>query len=484
MANLGANVFTAHTPITLGRLRNGPAADVARTARDSSVAPKYYFSGARYDTDLGGNETTRIPHCPPVVLFECQWRSAFSAIVEASVADANAAHNAATAAPGGAGAAAFDEAAARAAAAGLPSNRLEAIAIGAVHTTLVASYSVTDAELRPVESNNALLALVSPAGAADTPAYAALLRTATSGWIVQLASGHTGGDITGQEQVMLDAAPLTADEVELAFALMAMAQAAPVRAGAQLYEDGHHYHSDAEGSARHKAIEREVMGRVSGPVRNVWRANLMMFRNAVWHAGVHPVAENFLQTMAEDNDMPDRLDATGYGSMSVGLPAQEDLFRRAGSYLACHKQVAQTAKAHGHEVSLAQVEAAVRALGGIPRRGALPAQRPELPGMPAAGWPVGCDTRAKALKLFLQPFLDSAEPVAAWLFSYYKEICSRAGIRANSQEGSLLRSYSLKRALANYLGEANRASEMFAARARFVRSEGEKGKLENYKGEA
>jgi hypothetical protein len=279
-------------------------------------------------------------------------------------------------------------------------------------------------------------------------------------------------------------AAMSEAEAELAYALFSMGQAAPVRAGAQLFTDAHHYHSDPDSSARHRAIEREVIGRLSTEARNLWRANVMVLRNAVWHAAIHPVNTGLLQLLAEDADMPARLDATGYGSMSVGLPAQEDLFSRAGSYTAVYNQVLQTATAHGHTVSIADLTATVLALSALPRRGALPAQRPALPGQPAAPWPAGCNTRAKALKAFLEPALNKAEPVAAWMFGFYKEICARAGIRASSQEGSLLRSYSLKRAVANYLGEANRAQEMFSARARYIRTEAEKGNLENYTGNA
>jgi hypothetical protein len=263
-----------------------------------------------------------------------------------------------------------------------------------------------------------------------------------------------------------------------------MGQVAPVRAGAQLFEDGHHYHSDGDGSARHRAIEKEVLGRITDPAKNLWRANTMLLRNAIWHAGIHFVSADLLQTWAEDNDMPERLDATGYGSMSVGLPAQEDLFRRAGSYVAVKNQVLQTATAQGHVLSLKILEDTVTALAALPRRGGLPLNRPDLPGNAAGPWPAGCDTRAKALKLFLLPVLNTAEPVAAWMFGFYREICARAGIRASSQEGSLLRSHSLKKAVSNYLGEANRATEMYSAYARYIRAEGEKGNLEKYSGSA
>jgi len=484
MANLDANVFTRHTQITLGTLRNGLAADVARTARNSSVAAKYYFSGPRFRAALRGNGPNRNPPCPAIVIFEAQWRSALSTIVEASVADGLAAHNAAAGVGLGAVVGHFDADAARIAAEALPLNRIEAIAIGAARTAFVASYNIVQLDLRTTESCDPMLVLEPPVAAADNAAYVALMRTATRGWTVALASRNNAGAATAIELVMLNAAALTTDEVELAFGIMALGQAALVRAGAQLYEDGHHYHSDAEGSSRHKAIEKEVTGKLTSGARNLWRANMMALRNAIWHAACHPVLEDVMQQLAEDPDIAGRLDATGYGSMSVGLPAQEDLFNRAGSYVAAFKQVVQTATAHGHEVSITKLTDTVTALSGLTRRGALVGMRPELPGKPEAPWPAGCNTRAKALKLYLEPALDLAEPVASWMFGFFREICSRNSIRASSQEGSLLRSYSLKRAVANYLGEANRASEMYAARARFIRAQGEMGNLEKYAGTA
>merc|ERR1712038_1419043 len=134
------NVFTNHTQITLGFLRNGAANDVARTARDYSLAAKYHYSSIRYAAALAGNEATRDPACPDIVIFEANAREAFHTIVEAAVADAYAAH--AAAAGANAGAAPFDEDAARTAAAASAPNRLEAIAIGAVRTSLARSYRI------------------------------------------------------------------------------------------------------------------------------------------------------------------------------------------------------------------------------------------------------------------------------------------------------------------------------------------------------
>jgi hypothetical protein len=305
-----------------------------------------------------------------------------------------------------------------------------------------------------------------------------------SGWKIEVASGTTAGNLSAGESNAINMVPLTSDEVDLAYALFSMGQVAPVRAGAQLYASGHHYLSDPASSARCRAIETETLVGVGEAAMNIWRANTPMLRNVVWHAGPHVVKTEILEAMAEDPDMPARLDKTGYGSMSVGLPAQEDLFNRAGSFRAVYDQVRQTAIAHNHTISLDDLFATVAALQELPRNAALPANRPDLPNLPSAPWPPGCDTRAKALKIFLEPALDAAEPVAAWMFGFYKEICARAGVRANSLEGSLLRSYSLKRAVANYIGEANRAQEMYAARSRYMRAQADEGFLETYTGSA
>jgi hypothetical protein len=486
MTTLNANVFANHTSVVLGRLRNGAAADVARTARESSIPAKYYYSGIRYSSALRGNPAERRAPCPDTVIFEAQFRCALATLVEANVDDARAAYNAAITGASGSGPPPFDVDAARTSAATSPALRLEAIALGGVRTSLVVSYEVTNAELRDTEAEQAILALDQPGPAADDAAYLVQVRQPTAGWGIKLRSDHTGASVTGAENVALRAAPLTADEADLAFGFMALGQVSPVRAGAQLFEDGHHYHSDTTASARHRANESEVISRLSTNARNVWRANLMMFRNAIWHAAIHAVLGETLQGLAEDPDMPERLDATGFGSFSVGLPAQEDLFRRANSYISVLNQVRQTAAAHGHSLSLDALTATVTALSTVGRgkTATLPPRRPALPENPEAAWPPGCNTRAKVLKLFLEPALTKAEPVAAWMFGYYREICSRAGIRPNSQEGSLMRSYSLKRAMGNYIGEANRAQEMYSARARFIRAQGEEGKLELYSGSA
>jgi len=482
MTTLNNNVFANHTSITLGSLRNGAAANVARTARDSSLAVKYHYTAIRWDAAFSGNAANLQVPCPDTVLFEANTREAFRTLVEASVEADRTTHAANTTQ----GAAIFDADVSRTAARASATNRLEAIALGAVRTSLVKSYHVVNADLRATESGPAILRVTAPAAAANDVDYATRMRSTTHDWEIGLVSGNGGTTMTDAEETCMTMTPLTAAEVDLAFALMSMGQVAPVRAGAQLFEDGHHYHSDGTSSARHVAIEREVLGKLTTDGRTIWKANTMLLRNVVWHASIHPIDSNVLIGLAEDADMPDRLDATGYGSFSVGLPAQEDLFNRAGSYIAVYNQVNQTATAHNHTISIAKLSATATALFAVGRGrgGTLPTLRPALPDLPEAAWPAGCDTRAKALKMFLEPALDAAEPVAAWMFGYYKEICSRTGIRTGTQEGSLLRSYSLKRAVANFLGEANRAQEMYSARARYIRTQSEAGALETYTGSA
>lgn len=485
MTTLKDDVFGNHAPVSLGRLRNGAASAVTRTARESSISAKYFYNGVRYREEIGGDASAFRTACPAIVLFEAQFRNTLYAIIEAAVEEGKAAHKAAQAAGGPTGGNPFDEAAARAQASASANNRLEAIAIGAARTSAVLSFEITAADLRATESSDCVFNVVAPAAYASEVAYLAAARTATAGWTVKLARNTTGSPATAAEKAALGAKALTADECDLAFAMMAIGQVSPVRAGAQLFTDGHHYLSDPAASARHRAIETEVMGGVSQGAKNLWTGNIMLLRNAVWHAAIHPIETGVLQSFAEDPNMPARLENTKFGSFSVGLPAQEDLFRRAGSYLAVLKQVGTTAADHGHEVSLDELRQTVIALGNIGRAGAsLPTNRPDLPGIPGGAWPNGCDTRAKVLRLYLEPALDKAEPVAAWLFGYYKSICERGGIRANSQEGSLLRSYSLKRAVTNHLAEAVRAQEMFSAVQRNLKAQGDEGKLSLYTGHA
>jgi hypothetical protein len=476
MANVNVANFANHTPVSISSLRNGAAADVTPSARESSIPAKFYYSGTRYFVGLRGNAATRQTECPAHLVVETQIRSAFATLVEGTVEERRVA----------AGGAAFDAGVVLAEERASANNRLTAIAIGAVHAAGVLSYELQAADLITSESVQPKLSLIAPPAAANDAAFAARDRLPERGWVIRSRAGNAAGALNPWETSAFTMAALSVDEVELAFGMMVIGQAAYVRAGAQLFADNHHYHSDADSSARHRAIEREVLGTLSAAAKAIWRANVMMLRNAVWHASIHSIVVAILKGFAEDEDMPERLDATGFGSMSVGLPAQEDLFNRAGSYLAVFTQVSKTAAAHGHVIDLPIVRTAVAALRPI-GRGAVagfPAQKPAWVGSPAAPWINGVDTRAKALKTYLLPILDDAEPVAAWMFSFYKEICTRASIRSGSTEGSLLRSYSLKRAIGAYLGEANAATEMFLARMRYVRAEGEKGNLETYNASA
>jgi len=206
-------------------------------------------------------------------------------------------------------------------------------------------------------------------------------------------------------------------------------------------------------------------------------------RKNIWHSGIHAILVSVLVGFARDSDISEKLRATGIGSMAIGLPAYEDVFKRAGSYLAVLTQVAPTAKSHTHTVTLKALTECVEVLKDLGRNGALPAQKPSWEGSPASAWAVGCNTRAKVLNAYLVPELDKAEPVVAWLFGYYKEMAEAAGLKRSTQAGSLLTSYSLQRAVQNYVGEANKATEMYAARAKFIKEQGKEGKLETYKAE-
>jgi len=480
MASLDENVFANHVSIVAGFLRNGPAAAVVRTARESAIAPKYHWNCPTYDAAYEG--ANGIAKLPVSILIDVCCRSAFVQIVQQRVVDAEAAHNVANA--GAAVPAVFDEDPVWTTATGDPTARLEAISIGSARAAAIVSFRIQPNDLVATETVAPIFVMVAPAAENDADRYRALIATATAGWRASLASGHARNAATKAEEVTFTFVPMTADESDLAFRLFSLGQAAPVRAGAQIFTDGHHYHGDETSSARHRAIENEVFTAASPSVALIWSANRQVIRNAVWHAAIHPINMTILQGFAEDPTVTDRLNATGYGSMSVGLPAQEDLFKRAAAYKAVLNAVGPVLTRHGHTVSMPNLNAAVTTLGGLPRLGALPANRPALPGLPEAAWPANCTTRANALNLFLTPYLEAAEPIAAWLYGFFTEICSDAQIRRNSAEGSLLRSYALRRAMANNIASVNEAQAMYRARARFVRVEAEKGNLETFQATA
>lgn len=518
MAQNIANVYTTHTPINLSSIRNGVVADITRTSRESSIAAKYYYNGIRWAANLAGDPAARITPCPATVVFEAQFRSALSCIVEATVAEAGRAHaalaanvalaaNAAAAAnapanvanqapagqggaaagagaggaqvaaaPGGAAQAAFDADAARGAARNVPANRLEAIALGAVRTSLVLGYNIADVDLRATERQLCNLELIAPAAAADADAYGVLMRDITRGWSIRTTANAPAAEVA----TMRDAPILSQAEAELAFALMSLGMAAPVRAGAQLFVDGHHYLSNAESTARHRAIEKEVFAHVSQPARDIWKANEQLFRNAVWHASIHSVSDVVLEQFAEDREICEKLMKTGYGSMAVGLPAKEDLIRRAEAYMTVYNQIIQTATAHGHTLNVTALRNRILTITNLPMRGVLQGAAPAELGLPQNVWPAEINSRAKAVKAYLEPMLNRAEPIVAWMFGFYKSICDDADIRPTSAEGSLLRSYSLRRAMQNYLGESNRAQTMYAARMKFLKAQASEGRLEVY----
>jgi hypothetical protein len=245
MATIQVDVFAQLTAVRAGVLRNGPASDVVRTARESSVAPKYHFQGLRHASSFDGNTASRDSALPVAILIDAQFRAALGRIVEQQVADAEAAHTAAAKAGAGAttggaaAAAAFDKDTAWAAAAASPGNRLEAIALGSVHAALVKSYVLVEGDLVATEVRPAVLTATPPAAATDATTFAAQEASINAGWAISLASGSNATGATRAELVMLNAAGLTALEAELAYALFSMGQAAPVRAGAQLFIDGH-----------------------------------------------------------------------------------------------------------------------------------------------------------------------------------------------------------------------------------------------------
>lgn len=274
--------------------------------------------------------------------------------------------------------------------------------------------------------------------------------------------------------------PLTAAEAEVAFYALAMGQSAPLRAGAQLYIDGHHYHSNPEASRRHAATEREVLGTATADASGLWRSNIGLFRDVIWHASVHPLEESRLTRWAEDPHIIELLAQTGYGTMSIGLPAVEDVVRRGDAYIALITAIAPSLAGAGHVLTTTNLTSTLAMIKKLPRHGNLSGRRPAFAGNPEGAWPTEVTTRADAITAYLEPVLRDAEPSIAWVYGYYSASLGGGGAVQAAGQSTLLDSYALRRAAGNYAASTLSGQTAWATRMRYVRNEADEGRLERY----
>jgi len=493
-----------------------------------------------------GVENARIPRCPNTFVVDAQIRCAFAVLVEAIVAEGRRAFAAGGAAGAGAGAGganagnagaqagagggngaqgnaganqggnnqganaggnagdqnavvggnnagnagqnvqanvpAFDATAARDAARADPKNRSAAIVLGAAHAAGTLSYRGTDGDFSPVETGPPILEFTPPAGAADDDAYTRLCSAAGSGWELSVASGNDRANLTPMEETALDMTALDDREASLAFCALVLGQAAPSRAGAELFKSGHHYLSDAASSRRHVTIANELFGKVSEESRTAWREDEARNRTLVWHSSVHFWRSDVLIEFAVRTQHVEAIKLSGFGSMAVGLPVVEDSLQRGRAYLAIEACTKTLLVSQGHKVGLTLLRDAVTVFEGIDPVADLAGDRPALIGQPAAPWPAGVIgmRRKQALVAFLDPLLARAEGPVAFMYGYFSAMCDATGVRSSSREGSLLRAWSLQNVAIRQVGMKTLGSNAYTNASRHDEENARKGMLRVY----
>lgn len=471
-AELGDEALVNVTNIDVGNLRNGVVGYIAKCQREASIPRCFFWGSPRHHDQWAGDAAGFHASLPGGFLIDVCVRSVFGQIVGDAVAVAQAA-NAAAAAP------AFNADAARDAAAGLAANRSTAIVLGAARAAVTKSYGIREDDLIPTERAGAIFEFVRPAAAADEAAYRARMETARHGWRARISSGRPLAAANPAEHAAMTMAPMTAPENEYAHMVYMIAIGSVTRAGSMLLTEDHHYSSATDKRRRHAAIESEVIGKFPATPVATFRAAGMDAKDLIWHKSVHPIATSLLTALAQAGDSAAKLgeEGAGFGSMTVGLPAEEDTINRAGSYLALLDTVGPMLANAGHTVALPGVVAALAFTRNAPRV-ALPANIPLSAILAPHVTDINIRSRRDAAKKVLLPMLDKAAPVAAWMFGYYRAIAEDMGIRANTPEGSLLRSYSLRKAMESNLPMASDAQEKHRLRKRAMRQAAEEGNLE------
>jgi hypothetical protein len=314
----------------------------------------------------------------------------------------------------------------------------------------------------------ALYDLNAPAALGDQAAYNAALATKTAGWTANLSSGNTAGGMTEEERTAQEMDRLTDVEREVSANFFILGTAAPPRAGAVHIKTTHHYLSDTDNRRRHLACEKQVRAAESPDARSWMAQDATIWRDMLWHKSIHPIKVEVLENLAASPTTAERLEASGYGAFAVGIPAQENFIARAGSYVAVRNATFDNIRASQSHVDFPKLMRMYAVFETMPRNiaGTVIA---EWPGKPAGMPPATVTTRKDAVMLWLKPELESCAARSAWMFGWYREVCSRLSIRTNSQEGSLLRSYSLRKAMETHMPMAAEGQNAYTAYVRSMR---------------
>lgn len=485
MANIDPSKYAKIPDVTASKVRNGTVAGTAATVRGAAVFDEYAWVLPAHATALDGaaaaGSVAAVPECPSNVRIMASISLAASRFVEIHRRDHRAAVAAAVAAgttaptPVG-GADPDDQAAYGAAVFGVEENRLKVVCLGAARAGSSGTYDIVANDIIPSE--------------ADQGAYATAYKiayTVAAGWTISAEA--TAGTPSHAEERGSSLPDLSVTEMELASLCYTIGTLSPPRTGANLVKQGpaHHYLSGGGQHNREDATEKELLATCSAELQALWRANASVIRDMVWHKANHPINSSLLKQLAKSDIVAGILEEMGIGTATVGLPAVESALAKISSYSDVIDKVAPALAQDGDTVKTGYVAMAKLGmeLWVDPLPGAAQATPPAPQGyVPEGGvagtWPVGVVDRKTAIKKFAEPLLAKAEGGVAHMFGYLQAMCEANSVSKQSPEGSILRSYSLKRLKGKQLMMVNKGSSAFLERRRAARSRAEEGITDLY----
>jgi len=390
-------------------LRNGAVTAMLPAARASAISPEYHSVAVALANGVSAEQSV-----------EAYIRTCYGVFGATAVAAAAAV--APAPAPAAGQAAAYD------ANTFITSGdrRVDAIVLGAARASIIGSWHITDNDYIASERSTVHLFTVN----------SATVGTVTTISIVANTAAAVNPD---QTAIGVGMAKLSADEWEFAYFIYTMARAAPVLAGCELLESGHHYLSTKTKAT--EAVERQFLNLLTpnSVAMQMWTANTARIRDLLWHKAAHPVLTTVLSSFAIDPVVKTRLIAVGMGSAVVRLPFSESLVRSAQAIVALHDQVKGSISAAGHSVQIPTLRAAmavIKASNGttvgaytIPPHAAV------------------TDRNAFVVQV-LAPIIHDTEPVAAWCIGWYR--CTLEASDIVTRQDSLLNSYTAKRVAKTY----------------------------------
>jgi hypothetical protein len=257
-------------------------------------------------------------------------------------------------------------------------------------------------------------------------------------------------------------ADLSETEWNLSFAFYRMALAAPPLAGVSLLDSNHHFLSNKLNSVM--SVEGQVLSEEGSEVMALYRDNIDVHRDMLWHKASHPLTTELLRALALDDAMSARFDEVGLGSAAIRVPYVEPVLRAARAYLAMHRAVVAWINSNGHNVRMPGLEAAVAAVEAMPRAGAVP---------PYANAPPM--TRDEFIRTELTRRCINAKPVVAWCIGAARANAEHTGDRYSELTAG--RAYSVRKIEKEDPGSVGLGRSDYEDTRRYARNQAERGRF-------